>query len=85
MVGPIRAVIAKYALTDGRVVERIFPEPARKASSLRPGQKVLVWHNPEDRQEVLVCGREGRLADRAFVAIGVLFMPIGMGIAAYIR
>lgn len=75
----------QYALTDGRVVERIFPEPARKASSLRPGQKVLVWHNPADPQEVLVCGREGRLADRAFVAIGVLFMPIGTGIAAYIR
>jgi len=53
--------LIQYTLTDGRVVERIFPEPARKASSLHPGQKVLVWHNPEDPQEILVCGREGRL------------------------
>jgi hypothetical protein len=40
--GSSRRTLIQYALADGRVVERISPEPARKAASLRPGQKVLV-------------------------------------------
>jgi hypothetical protein len=81
--GSPRRTLIQYALADGRVVERISPEPARRAAHLHPGQKVLVWYDPEDPQDVLVYGREGRLADRAFVAVGVLFILAGTGLAAF--
>jgi hypothetical protein len=79
--GPGRTVI-QYALADGRVVERISPGSARRARMLRPGQKVLVWYDPEDPQDALVYGREGRAVDLAFVIAGALFIMLGAGIAA---
>ena len=72
----------QYTLTDGRVVERPSPGSARKAAMLRPGQKVLVWYDPDDHQDVLVYGREGRAADLAFVIVGALFIVFGLGIVA---
>jgi len=78
---PGRTVI-QYTLADGRVVERLSPGSARKAAMLRPGQKVLVWYDPEDPEDVLVYGREGRAADLAFVVAGVLFIMLGVGIVA---
>jgi hypothetical protein len=78
---PGRTVI-QYTLADGRVVERVSPGSARKAAMLRPGQKVLVWYDPDDPQDVLVYGREGRVADLAFVIAGALFIVLGVGIAA---
>jgi hypothetical protein len=81
---PHRTLI-QYQLADGRVVERISPEPARKTASLHPGQKILIWYDPDDPQDVLVYGREGRLADWAFVVVGVLFIVVGTGIAMFIR
>ena len=78
---PGRTVI-QYALADGRVVERVSPGSARRARMLRPGQKVLVWYDPEDPQDALVYGREGRAADLAFVIAGALFIMLGAGIAA---
>jgi hypothetical protein len=80
-----RRTLIQYTLTDGRVVERVSPGPLRKSAALRPGQKVLVWYNPDDPQDVLVYGREGRLGNRAFVAAGLLFMLIGTWMAAFIR
>ncbi|HYV76551.1 MAG TPA: DUF3592 domain-containing protein [Streptosporangiaceae bacterium] len=74
--------VIQYTLADGRVVERLSPGSARKAAMLRPGQKVLVWYDPEDPQDVLVYGREGRAADLAFVVAGVLFIMLGVGIVA---
>ncbi|MGD0376489.1 MAG: DUF3592 domain-containing protein [Streptosporangiaceae bacterium] len=82
--GSPRRTLIQYSLPDGRVVERIAPGPARKAAALRPGQQVLVWYDPEDPEDVIVYGREGRTADRVFVAVGVLFMLIGTGIAVCI-
>ena len=79
--GSSRRTLIQYTLTDGRVIERIFPAPGRKAALLRPGQKVLVWYDPEDPQDILVYGREGRFADRAFLAAGLIFLLIGTGIA----
>src|SRR5215510_6372303 len=76
---PGRTVI-QYTLADGRVVERVSPGSARKAAVLRPGQKVLVWYDPDDPQDVLVYGREGRAADLAFVIAGALFIVLGVGI-----
>jgi Protein of unknown function (DUF3592) len=78
--GPGGTVI-QYALADGRVVERVSPGPARRARMLRPGQKVLVWYDPEDPEDALVYGREGRAADLAFVIAGALFIVLGAGVA----
>jgi len=77
---PGRTMI-QYTLADGRVVERVSPGSARKATMLRPGQKVLVWYDPDDPQDVLVYGREGRAADLAFVIAGALFIVLGTGLA----
>jgi hypothetical protein len=83
--GSSRRTLIQYTLTDGRVVERISPAPARRTASLHPGQKVLLWYDPEDPQDILVYGREGRFADRAFLAVGVLFVLIGVGIAVFMH
>jgi Protein of unknown function (DUF3592) len=77
-----RRTMIQYMLADGRVVERVPPGPARKAAMLRPGQRVLVWYDPDDPYEVLVYGREGRVVDLAFVIAGALFIALGAGIAA---
>ena len=74
----------QYALADGQVIERISPQPARKAAALRPGQQVLVWYDPADPQDVLVYGREGRIANRLFLAAGLLFILIGAGFALFL-
>jgi hypothetical protein len=71
----------QYELTDGRVIERICPQPARRSASLRPGQKVLIWYDPADPEEIVVAGRDGLGADRVFVATGVLFLLLGAAVA----
>jgi hypothetical protein len=58
------------------------PGSARKAATLRPGQMVLVWYDPDDPQDVLVCGREGRAGNLAFVTAGVVFIMLGVGVVA---
>lgn len=79
--GSAPPALIRYTLPDGRVIERISPAGARKAALLRPGQKVLVWYDPEDPQDILVYGREGRFTDRAFLAAGLIFVLIGTGMA----
>jgi hypothetical protein len=71
-----------YTLPDGRVLEQLAPARVRKPGALRPGQQVLVWYHPEDPQDILVYGRDGRLGDRALVITGVLVMLIGIALAA---
>ena len=83
--GSPRQQLLQYTLADGRVLERVSPGPARRSASLRPGQRVLVWYDPEDPSDVLVYGRWGRSADRAFVAAGALFIVIGAWLAAFGR
>ena len=83
MDGSSRRTLIQYALPDGQVIERICPPTARKAASMTPGQKVLVWYDPVDPLDVLVYGRQGRRVDQAFVAVGVLLVLIGAGIAAF--
>ena len=80
--GSTGRTVIQYTLADGRVVERVSPGSARKAAMLRPGQKVLVWYDPDDPRDVLVYGREGRAADLAFVVAGALFIVLGVGIVA---
>jgi Protein of unknown function (DUF3592) len=79
-VTPPGRTMIQYTLADGRVVERVSPGPARKAAMLRPGQQVLVWYDPDDPQDVLVYGREGKAADLAFVMAGALLIMLGAGI-----
>ncbi len=81
---PPHRTMIQYALADGQVIERISPQPARKAAALRPGQQVLVWYDPADPQDVLVYGREGRIANRLFLAAGLLFILIGAGFALFL-
>jgi hypothetical protein len=83
--GSPRRTLIQYALTDGRVLEQAVPGRAGRAAALRPGQKVLVWYDPEDPQDVLIYGREGRLADTAFLAAGALFVLAGTGAAAFLH
>ena len=72
-----RRTLIQYALADGRVLERICPASGLKTASLRPGQKVLIWYDPEDPQDILVHGREGRHANMAFVLSGLVFIVAG--------
>jgi hypothetical protein len=79
--GPPHRTLIQYQLADGRLLEQISSAPIGKAGALSPGQKVLVWYDPQDPREILVYGRAGRGADRAFVAVGALFMLAGLAIA----
>ena len=75
--------LLQYTLADGRVLEQSRMWPARKITALRPGQSVLIWYAPADPLDLLVYGRWGRSADRAFVAAGALCIVIGAWLAAF--
>src|SRR5262249_47812513 len=81
--GTPRRLLLQYALADGRVFERTTLARAGRKAPLEPGQKVLVWYDPEDPDDVLVYGRWGRAIDRTFVATGTLFVLIGGGGAVF--
>jgi hypothetical protein len=72
----------RYELSDGRVVERISSMPARKAAALRPGQKVLIWYDQEEPDDILVYGRREGFLDVAFVVTGTVLVLAGAGLAA---
>jgi hypothetical protein len=78
--GSPRQVLLQYTLADGRVFERIALAVKRKAV-LYPGQKVLVWYDPNDPDDVLVYGRWSRSVDRAFVAVGTALVLLGAWLA----
>lgn len=71
----------QFTLPDGRVVERIGPAPRRRSGTPRPGDKVLIWYDPADPDDVLVYGHWGRTSDRAFLIIGLLLIAVGTAIA----
>ena len=75
--------LLQYTLADGRVLEHVTPGPAHRPAASRPRERVLVWYDPEDPADVLVYGRWGRSADRAFVAAGALCIVIGAWLAAF--
>jgi hypothetical protein len=79
---PAGQVSLQYTLADGRVIERPGPVPRRKSGAPHPGDKVLIWYNPTDPDDVLVYGRWGRAADRAFLITGLLLILAGLVIAA---
>lgn len=75
-----RRPLLQYPLADGRVLETLAPQAARKVP-LHPGQSVLVWYDPADPLDILVYGRRGWASDLAFVIAGVVFIVAGAGIA----
>jgi Protein of unknown function (DUF3592) len=62
------------------VVERIGPAPRRRPGPPRPGDKVLIWYDPADPDDVLVYGHWGRTSDRVFLTIGLLLIAAGTAI-----
>jgi hypothetical protein len=81
--GTPRQLLIQYALADGRVFERTTLARAGRKGLLEPGQKVLVWYDPEDPDDVLVYGRWSRATNRTFVALGALFVLIGGWVALF--
>ena len=79
---PDRRLRLQYTLADGRVIERIGPAPRRRPGTPRPGDKVLIWYDPADPDDVLVYGHWGRTSDRVFLTIGLLLIAVGTVIAA---
>ncbi len=79
--GTPRQLLIRYALAD--VFERTTLARVGRKASLTPGQKVLVWYDPEDPDDVLVYGRWGRSADRAFVAAGTVLVLLGGWLALF--
>jgi len=81
--GTPHELLIQYTLADGRVFERTVLAAAGRKARPTPGQKVLVWYDPQDPDDVLVYGRWGRFADRAFVVVGTLFVLIGGWLALF--
>jgi hypothetical protein len=79
--GSARRNLIQFPLADGRVIERVCPRPFRKTASPAVGQTVPVWYDPADPTDVLVNGWDGRLGNRAFLALGLCFIVFGMAIA----
>ena len=77
--------LIQYALADGQVLERYSPGPAGKAAALSQGQSILVWYDPDDPQDLLISGRNGAVADTAFLLAGLAFILLGAALAAFGR
>lgn len=77
------STLIRYTLADGRIMERRFSAPLRRARALIPGERVQVWYDPADPAEVLVRGRDGRYVDWAFAITGILLIFAGTGIARF--
>jgi hypothetical protein len=74
--------LIQYSLAGGQVLERYAPRRIGRSSWLSPGERVLVWYDPGDPQNVLLSGRASGVADIAFVLAGMAFVLIGVVIAA---
>jgi len=79
--GSVRRNLIQYPLADGQVIERLCPQPVRRAARPAAGQQVLVWYDPADPTDVLVNGWDGRFSDQTFLAVGLLFIVLGLAIA----
>ena len=64
------------------MIEQIVSEPAWKAAMLKAAEGAHLVR-PQDPQDILIHGREGRHSNRVFVAAGMLFILLGAAIAAF--
>jgi hypothetical protein len=69
-----RGTVLQYKLPDGRVIERLA---AGRTAELLPGERVLIWYDPADPQDILIQGYDGRRSDRLFVIAGAVLMAAG--------
>ena len=77
---PGRHVLLRYTLPDGQLFERCGPVLDSKRGSPRPGDKVLIWYDPADPDDVLVYGHWGRAGSLALLAAGLLLLLAGTGL-----
>jgi hypothetical protein len=80
--GSPHRMLLQYTLADGRVIERRAPARTRKSAALWPGEKVLLWYDPADPDDVLVHGHLGLASNRALVIAGAALVLAGVGIAS---
>jgi len=73
--------LVQFSLPSGQIVERVCPGSWRPAP--RPGQKVLLWYDPTDPNDVLIYGRDGRRTDVILIAAGCALVAAGTAIAAF--
>jgi hypothetical protein len=73
--------LIQYSLAGGQVLERYAPRRMGKSGWLSPGERVLVWYDPDDPQNVLLSGRANGVADVAFLLAGMAFILLGVVIA----
>jgi hypothetical protein len=76
-------ISVQYTLADGRGVEQPVGAAGRKGSALAPGQRILIWYSADDPADILVYGREGRVADRVFTLLGAALLLAGALIAGF--
>jgi len=76
-----RGTALQYRLPDGRTLEKLG---AGKTAALLPGERVLIWYDPDDPQDILIQGHDGRGWDLVFVLSGAVLVAAGavIGIAA---
>ncbi len=82
---PPETAVIRYALPDGRVLERSCRQPARKSRALRTGERVRIWYDIANPGEILVQRRDGHVSDRAFFAAGLAVMLLGLAFLALTR
>lgn len=79
--GGERGPALQYMLPDGRTIEKLG---VGKTADLLPGERVLIWCDPADPENILVQGHEGRRSDLAFAITGAVLVAAGtvIGIVA---
>jgi len=75
-----RGTALQYRLPDGRTLEKLG---AGKSAAVLPGERVFIWYDPADPQDILVRGHDGRKSDLVFVIAGAALVAAGavIGIA----
>jgi|SRR6516162_2166921 hypothetical protein len=67
-------VALQYTLADGRVLEKLT---AGKSAALLPGERVLIWYDPADPEDVLVYGHQRLALNAGFVIAGAALVAAG--------
>ncbi|MER7847645.1 DUF3592 domain-containing protein [Kitasatospora sp. NPDC096077] len=74
--------LLQFETEDGRVVEVFSPVPSTTRHPLPDGGYVPVRYDPADPRQVVVEGRERRLLEYAFAALGLLMVLVAITLGA---